>query len=1596
MNASTIQSRWINFCSTLAQASSVQRVGKRRRSESSMALRGTEACELRLLMTVSPTNVNASATGPTSATLTWDAVIDATEYFIERKLSEQPVSAFIQIAWLGSTTTHNDSVSHLSPNTSFDYRIRAKANGEMSDYSAIVSVTTPTTPNLDDAAVSSLVNKVGGWLESLQFDTSNSANGGIRLHQGVGAYDDGHPLNVVQPYFASLAMIGLAESTYANKLSVVGNAIRWHLSHLESDGTIQDHWYRADGTLPVSLPAKTPSDSSPGSTDTSNDSNSSTALMMIDAYLRAGGDIAFLNTSENRARIDSIVESLVRLQQANGLTWAKTSWHAMYTQDNSETYGGFIAARNIEKALANRPEKVAEYQTRALMTRHGLLTESFDTSTGRFRWVDNAFSQNTADLSDWYPRSVPVVWPTLFNVIAPESVVAKAQFSAIDGVWNGVLKTNWTTMADDASIGLAALLDGSREKALTHLSNVAKTHFDSATTPAAPFYPFTAAMGGFALRMLTPQLPSMNLSTPVGATHSGQFQGHDLLGRALSYTVTAQPQNGSLTVNSQTGAYQYTPNANFVGTDFFSIRVADETDLLRTSSNQTFSIDVSGEPVGFGSLSSIQAIVPLYQYPLSAPGVLSNWWQRVLNEASASHPITVIINPQNGPIDPAVGGADYNNYIEALRQLRANPNIRILGYVATGYGAVDSATVLEKASWYASGYKHPVTGNSLIDGIFLDEMSTNSAHVSQYTAIATGIRQISGLAGRFITGNPGVEIPGEFLDAGVADLFIIREGNLANFTSTALPSYVTANAYSHLQFGAIVHSTTSSSQVAKALREFKLRGLDFGFITDDLMPNPFDAAPTYFEDLLRDLHSPYVQTVSVNLPENSLLGTVVHNLVGGDPDVGQSVTYSIVSGNTLNAFQIDANTGQITVKTPAALNYEQSTIVWNLVVRATDNGSPSQFDEVPVVINLTNVNEAPVWSGPTEFSFEEFSPRWTMIGKLNATDPDGDSLRYSFVSGNPDNTLYLGDGSAPADGGRLWVYQQDLTGLRHRGMFNLKVRVTDSSAPSLSTDLDVKVYITGAGVISRADPSVDGSVLDATGDGFDVSDTVNSAGTGMLVQGGTNPSRGVLEFDLSNLPTNRVLKNAWLFFSTSALVGGATVSVPLDIYGYSGNGTIETGDAALGTKIGTRPINNADGSNQLKVHSAPLDAAFVRGLIGTGKLGLVFRNDGTSDGVVINTSEASVSAGQKPYLALQFSDLKPDLLVRDAGTGNSANQLLTLTSNGTSFTINTATVFGAGTWDRFLTGDFNGDGRGDVVARNADGTWWVSLTDINKQPQAASSWGSWATGTTWGDYQVADFDADGKADLAARNTAGEWWVWRSTGSALDPKLWGTWDNGTTWSNVVSADFNRDGRADIAGRNSLGQWFVARSTGTTPATNGFASTQWGLWSTSTVWSDVQIGDFNGDGRADIAGRSTIGQWWVNRSTGTSFSAALFYGNWSTGTTWNDVRMADFNGDGRDDIIGRSTIGQWWVAEVGTSGFVMKHLGNWSGPQTKWSEVTVGDFNRDGRADLVARNNAFNEIWTSLWSMNGSTVQFVTSLWTVLPDPANHMWRLLAGI
>jgi len=81
-------------------------------------------------------------------------------------------------------------------------------------------------------------------------------------------------------------------------------------------------------------------------------------------------------------------------------------------------------------------------------------------------------------------------------------------------------------------------------------------------------------------------------------------------------------------------------------------------------------------------------------------------------------------------------------------------------------------------------------------------------------------------------------------------------------------------------------------------------------------------------------NSPTFAGATFSVDENSPNGTAVGTVTGSDPDAGQSLSYSITSGNFGNAFAIHPTTGAITVN--GAINYEMIQ-TYNLTVEALDD-----------------------------------------------------------------------------------------------------------------------------------------------------------------------------------------------------------------------------------------------------------------------------------------------------------------------------------------------------------------------------------------------------------------------------------------------------------------------------------------------------------------------------------------------------------------------------------------------------------------------------------------------------------------------------------
>ncbi|MBI2809143.1 MAG: S8 family serine peptidase [Planctomycetes bacterium] len=161
----------------------------------------------------------------------------------------------------------------------------------------------------------------------------------------------------------------------------------------------------------------------------------------------------------------------------------------------------------------------------------------------------------------------------------------------------------------------------------------------------------------------------------------------------------------------------------------------------------------------------------------------------------------------------------------------------------------------------------------------------------------------------------------------------------------------------------------------------------------------------------------------------------------------------------------------------------------------------------------------------------------------------------------------------------------------------------------------------------------------------------------------------------------------------------------------------------------------------------------------------------------------------------------------------------------------------------------------------------------------------------------------------------------------------------------SGDFNGDGRQDVALFNTGGAWWVSLAN----ADGTFVNQKWAVWAPATSWRSIQVGDFNADGKTDVVGFSTGGVWRVGLSTGDSF-VNISFARWSNASVWSSLQVGDFDGDGKTDVSGFSVYGGWWVGLSTGTGFSTRLWSQWSA-STNWSTIQVGDVNGDGKTDVL---------------------------------------------
>lgn len=239
--------------------------------------------------------------------------------------------------------------------------------------------------------------------------------------------------------------------------------------------------------------------------------------------------------------------------------------------------------------------------------------------------------------------------------------------------------------------------------------------------------------------------------------------------------------------------------------------------------------------------NNMNVLVPAYFDPVDN----SEFWHRLSAQAKKMPGrICIIANPSNGP------GLEMNqSYVDAINNFRANGGL-VLGYVPTGYGNRAISDVESFIDCWYQWYK--------VDGIFLDEQAGlyQPGFEEYYSKIYTYIKKRNK---NLVVGNPGGETRTTYIP--LTDVIFRYENTGSEFSSAENGYWV--NHYTRSNFGALLYGTDIWKEYIDIAA-----ALNYGwiYITDDILKNPWDSLPDYFEEMC-DYLKTYTPVEIVNIIE---------------------------------------------------------------------------------------------------------------------------------------------------------------------------------------------------------------------------------------------------------------------------------------------------------------------------------------------------------------------------------------------------------------------------------------------------------------------------------------------------------------------------------------------------------------------------------------------------------------------------------------------------------------------------------------------------------------------------------------------------------
>ena len=358
--------------------------------------------------------------------------------------------------------------------------------------------------------------RLARWIGAQQCLNSNLPSfGAVRDSPEAAAIGpDGKPYCCICPYDANLAVLGLLRAKTPACSRVADLWIGWYFAHLNPrsapDGVPGNQFCRLNGAGETNCVK--PGDPHLCCYNDATDSAAATFFSVLWAAHQAGTPAGALASPEQKQQVITLAGVLLKLQQADGLCWAKADYRVKYLEDNSEVFAGLSDLAELEQEVFHDSLRASSYRAAAKRVQRGILSEMYDLQAGLFRIAKFEDGKRPEpNLEKWYPDSQAQLWPLLFGVTAANDPTTRAVISAINGHWNGRLKPDWASNPGQVNQGwleagnaYAMMLGGEVQKARSFVQAAQRLKFRNQAEFAGPF---NVADAGWWLQILT-KLPA--------------------------------------------------------------------------------------------------------------------------------------------------------------------------------------------------------------------------------------------------------------------------------------------------------------------------------------------------------------------------------------------------------------------------------------------------------------------------------------------------------------------------------------------------------------------------------------------------------------------------------------------------------------------------------------------------------------------------------------------------------------------------------------------------------------------------------------------------------------------------------------------------------------------------------------------------------------------------------------------------------------------------------------------------------------------------------------------------------------------------------